>query len=106
MASGSLGARCRSDSPAVLSTTGGGSRNFSAFIYLFDGVFVLDVDEDTLVRRLDERPNDEFGARPPERAVIMRLHRTGEDVPSGIRVDATRPLSQVVDDVLRLAFSG
>lgn len=34
----------------------GGSRNFSKFIDLFDGVFVLEVDLDTLNRRLDERP--------------------------------------------------
>lgn len=40
----------------------GGSRNFSRFIDLFDDVFVLDIDEDTLLRRLDERPADEFGA--------------------------------------------
>jgi len=34
----------------------GGSRNFSKFIDLFDGVFVLEVDLETLNRRLDERP--------------------------------------------------
>jgi broad-specificity NMP kinase len=34
----------------------GGSRNFSEFIDLFDGVFVLEVDLDTLNRRLGERP--------------------------------------------------
>jgi hypothetical protein len=33
----------------------GGSRNFAKFIDLFDGVFVLEVDLDTLNRRLDER---------------------------------------------------
>ena len=31
----------------------GGSRNFPQFIDLFDGVFVLEVDLDTLIRRLD-----------------------------------------------------
>ena len=33
----------------------GGSRNFSRFIDLFDGVFILEIDLDTLNRRLDER---------------------------------------------------
>jgi hypothetical protein len=33
----------------------GGSRNFSKFIELFDGVFVLEVDLDTCLRRIDER---------------------------------------------------
>lgn len=38
----------------------GGSRNFSAFLDLFDEVFVLHIDLDTLHQRLDERP---FGPR-------------------------------------------
>lgn len=34
----------------------GGSRNFSKFIDLFDGVFILEIDSETLKRRLDKRP--------------------------------------------------
>ena len=52
----------------------GGSRNVSEFLELFDGVFVLEVDSDTLFRRLDQRPEDEFGAKPAERELIVRLH--------------------------------
>src|SRR3954454_23553678 len=48
----------------------GGSRNFAKFIDLFDGVFVLEVDLDTMNRRGDERvaldPTD-FGGKPEER---------------------------------------
>jgi hypothetical protein len=55
----------------------GGSRNFSKFIDLFDGVFVLEVDLDTLNRRLDERPDGEWGGgKSPERELIARLHQT------------------------------
>ena len=36
----------------------GGSRNFPKFIDLFDDVFILEVDLNTLNRRLDERPED------------------------------------------------
>jgi hypothetical protein len=39
----------------------GGSRNFSKAIDLFDAVFVLDVDLVTLLRRLKQRPEHEFG---------------------------------------------
>lgn len=79
----------------------GGSRNFSQFIELFDGVFVLDVDLDTLHRRLDERPEDEFGGRPTERQLILRLHQTREDLPTyGVVIDATAPLEHVVDEIL------
>ena len=62
----------------------GGSRNFAKFIDLFDGVFVLEVDLDTMNRRIDERvaldPTD-FGGKPEERELAMRLHQTKEDIP-------------------------
>ena len=80
----------------------GGSRNFSKFIHLFDEVFVLDVDLDTLRRRLDQRPQDEWGSKPAERELILRLHRTREDVPrTGVVIDATLPVADVVDEILR-----
>ncbi|MGK5441769.1 AAA family ATPase [Micromonospora sp. URMC 105] len=80
----------------------GGSRNFHKFIDLFDGVFVLDVDLDTLNRRLDGRPEDEWGGRPAERELILRLHRTKQDIPrTGTVIDATAPLASVVDEILR-----
>src|SRR6266536_1392423 len=76
----------------------GGPRNFSRFMDLFDGVFVLDVDLDTLNRRLAGRPEDEFGGRPSERELIVRLHGTKEDIPKGsVAIDATAPLERVVD---------
>ena len=82
----------------------GGSRNFAKFIDLFDGVFVLEVDLDTMNRRIDERvaldPTD-FGGKPEERELAVRLHQTKEDIPkNGIIIDATRPLEHVVDEIL------
>jgi broad-specificity NMP kinase len=70
----------------------GGSKNFSKFINLFDGVFVLEVDLDTLNRRIYERcrldPDD-----------------WGEDQANGNslceRIDATAPLARVVEEILR-----
>jgi thymidylate kinase len=82
----------------------GGSRNFSRFIDLFDEVFVLDIDIDILHQRLDERPQDEWGSKPSERALIVRLHRSREDIPEGgVVIDATRPLPEVVDEILGCA---
>jgi thymidylate kinase len=79
----------------------GGSRNFARFIDLFDGVFVLDIDLDTLNRRLAARPEDEFGGRPSERALVVRVHATKEDTPkNGVVIDATAPLERVVDEIL------
>ena len=80
----------------------GGSRNFSKFIDMFDETFVLDVDLETLHRRLDQRPQDEWGSKQSERDLIVRLHQTKEDIPAtGIVVDATRPIADVVDEILR-----
>lgn len=79
----------------------GGSRNYRAFVDLFDAVFVLTIDRDALVRRLDERPEEEFGARPAERELVERLHRSGADIPDGIAINATAPLARVVDDIVR-----
>jgi thymidylate kinase len=86
----------------------GGSRNLSKFIDLFDRVFVLEVDLDTLHRRLDERPDEEWGnGRPVERERIARWHATQEGVPrSGIRIDATAPVADVVDEILRHCEEG
>lgn len=76
----------------------GGSRNVAAFLDVFDEVFVLDVDLDTLHRRLDQRPPDEWGSKPAERELIVRLHRTKEDLPpTGIVIDATPPGAEVAD---------
>ena len=79
----------------------GGSRNFNRYIDMFDAVFVLEVDRDTLNRRLAARPENEFGGRSSERQLIVRLHATKEDIPKiGFVIDATRPITSVVDDIL------
>jgi hypothetical protein len=79
----------------------GGSRNAGSFLHLFDEVFVLDIDTDTLRRRLDQRPGDDWGATPEERQLTLELHRTKQDLPGrGIVLDATVPLSRLVDEML------
>ena len=85
----------------------GGSRNLSTFVDLFDGVFVLEVDLDTLNRRLDERPDEEWGGgRPVDRERIAGWHGTGSDVPDGSAGDATLPVARVVDEILRRSGAG
>jgi broad-specificity NMP kinase len=82
----------------------GGSRNFSKFIDLFDGVFVLEVDRDTMLRRLEKRPDDEWGGKQSERDLAVRLHQTREDLPNnGISIDVTAPIADVVDEIVRKA---
>ncbi len=80
----------------------GGSRNAHRFLEVFDEVFVLVIDTPTLERRLAARQPDEWaGEEGPERELVRRLHATQEDVPAGTRVDATAPLPEVVEELLR-----
>lgn len=83
----------------------GGSRNSDRFISLFDEVFVLEIDLDTLNRRLAARPKDEWGGTASEGESFARLqHATKEYIPkNAISIDATAPLSRVVDAILEIA---
>ena len=79
----------------------GGSRNFDRFMDLFDQIFVLEIDLETLTDRLSERPETEWGGSEAERAFIRRRHQSREDVPTqAISIDATKPVERVVDDIL------
>lgn len=81
----------------------GGSRNSDRFIDLFDEVFVLDIDLDTLNRRLAARPETEWGGTAEEGESFARYqHETKESLPkNAIIIDATASLSSVVDEILR-----
>ncbi|MFK7898925.1 MAG: AAA family ATPase [Myxococcota bacterium] len=90
-----------SDDTHAVSFFRGGSRNFDRFLQLFDYVFVLNVDPDTLNQRLDRRGQDEWGGKESERRLVVRLHATQEDVPrEAIIIDATAPIACVVDEIL------
>jgi thymidylate kinase len=81
----------------------GGSRNHHHFSHLFDRVFVLDLNIDTLNLRLAARPEDEFGGTANERALIARLHATKEDIPkTAVSIDARAPVTRVADDILSM----
>ena len=70
---------------------------------MFDEVFVLEVDLDTLNRRLDERPEDEFGTEGRRNGSSSFALPSDEGGPTDERVviDATAPLEHVVDEILR-----
>jgi len=81
----------------------GGSRNSDRFVDLFDGVFLLEVDLDTLHRRLAGRTGDDFGGTSTERALVVRVHATGDGLAKhATPIDATRPVDRVVDEILAL----
>ena len=73
------------------------------FLHHFTKVFILRIDDDTMRRRLRERTNNDFGKQPEEVELMLGRNRSGERPAGAIDVDATKPLDQVVDEVLRLA---
>ena len=91
-----------SPEPEVLFVCGS-SRNRDRFLPYFTKIFNLRIDDDTMRRRLQERTNNDFGKQPEEVELMLRLNRSDEKPAGAIDVDATQPLDQVVDELLRLA---
>src|SRR4051794_38377869 len=81
----------------------GSSRNRDRFLPYFTKIFNLRIDDDTMRRRLRERTNNDFGKQPEEVELMLTLNRSDEKPIGAKDVDATKPLDQVVDEVLRLA---
>jgi gluconate kinase len=81
----------------------GSSSNRDRFLPYFTRIFNLRIDDDTMRRRLQERTNNEFGKEPEKVELMLRLNRSDEKPAGAIDVDATQPLNQVVDELLRLA---
>ena len=83
----------------------GSSRNSDHFLPYFTEVFNLRIDDDAMRRRLQERADNTFGKQPWELELMLKLNRSDEKPAGAIDIDATKPLDQVVDELLRLANS-
>lgn len=81
----------------------GGCRNLHRFIHLVDGVLVLEIDEDTLNRRLALRPDSEWGGSPEAGALNARLQHAKNDYVADIAtiIDGTAAPECVVDAILQ-----
>ena len=91
-----------SPEPEVLFVCGS-SRNRDEFLSYFIKVFNLRIDDDTMRRRLQERTDDDWPLGQEGVELMLTLNRSDEKPPGSIDVDATQPLHQVVDELLRLA---
>lgn len=80
----------------------GGSRNWNVFVGLFDLVFVLKVDSDTLSRRLTSRSENEWGGRQSEKDFILKLHASKNGLSkSDFSINAARPIEDIAEDILQ-----
>jgi hypothetical protein len=91
-----------SPEPEVLFVCGS-SRNSDQFLFYFTKVFNLRIDDDTMRRRLEARTDNDWPLGEEGVELMLELNRAGEKLTGAIDVDATRPLDQVVDELLRLA---
>lgn len=80
----------------------GSSRNIDVFLPYFTKVFELRIDDDTMRRRLEGRTDDDWPLGAAGVELMLELNRSAEHVAGAIAVDATGPLDQVVDELLRL----
>jgi hypothetical protein len=71
--------------------------------HLFDRVFVLVPDRETLAERLRTRTTNTFGKHPAEAEPVLNHNDVIADewrARGGIPIDASRPLAAVVDDLV------
>ncbi|CAN5632011.1 AAA family ATPase [soil metagenome] len=71
---------------------------------MFEKVFCLSIDKKTLVHRLTTRTNNDFGKDPKDLEDVISWHKLSEqtDVDAGaILIDATKPVENVVDEIMR-----
>ena len=97
-----LGELQRSE-PEVLFVCGS-SRNRDHFLPYFTKIFNLRIDDDTMRRRLQERTDDDWPLGQDGVKLMLELNGSDEGPAGAIDIDATRPLDQVVDELLRLAY--
>jgi adenylate kinase family enzyme len=81
----------------------GGADNQLELADRFTRVFLLEIDEPTMLARLDARQDDEWGRAGDSREYIRRLlpgYQERLRMFGAIPIDATQPLDQVVNAIL------
>lgn len=81
----------------------GGSMNQEDFTKFFSKIFTLQIDDETLKRRLKDRTNNEYGKHPEELARQLEWNKGVESWSKQrgtILIDATQSPDKVVDDIL------
>jgi thymidylate kinase len=87
----------------------GSPSNADDMLDLFDKVMCLTIDKNTLMSRIANRTDHDFGKTPDELSNILGWHDSFEkrykDYGAAM-IDATRPIGEVVDEILALVESG
>jgi shikimate kinase len=81
----------------------GGAANELELADRFTHVFLLEIDEPTMLARVDARPDNDWGRIGDTREYLRRFlpgYQARLRASGAIPIDATRPLGQVVDAIL------
>lgn len=86
----------------------GGAMNQDKFVHLFSKRFTLHIDSDTMRERLLARTNNCYGKSSADLAEQLELNTHAvEDAKriGSIVIDATRPIDEVAEDLVRMAHA-
>jgi dephospho-CoA kinase len=81
----------------------GVGHNQADFYSQFDKIFLLVIDEKTMVKRLTGRTNNPFGTRPGdiEQCIAWRPQfQALVEAAGAIKIDATQSLDKIIDEIL------
>lgn len=81
----------------------GVASNEDEYINVFDKVFALDVDLETMTNRINTRTTGDFGKSPHEMETLLDWHKSTEEYYRKIGahiVNSSRPLNEVVDEIV------
>jgi len=81
----------------------GVAANEEEYIDVFDKVFALDVDDETLKHRVTTRDTGDFGKSKHEMESLLEWQQTTSDYYQKVGahvIDSTKPLSEVVDRII------
>lgn len=82
----------------------GGAINKPDFLHHFTKIFTLNLDDETLIKRLAERADNEYGKQPEEVAFQLKenhLTLQYSKERDTTLIDATKPINEVVGEILK-----
>jgi thymidylate kinase len=77
--------------------------NKPEFLHHFTKVFTLHLDDETLKHRLATRTNNEYGKKPEELVFQLKMNQLAEQHSKDagtVLVDATKPINNVISEIL------
>lgn len=82
----------------------GHASNEDEYLKLFDKTFVLVCRPETIVQRIEQRTDNDFGKHPMEQQKILEWHKSFDsfiEAKGAVRLDGERPVGEIAEEILR-----